>query len=73
MWQVEKKITEELAEAGLLATADKPEAAMPEYGDLAKLTYLSCVIKEAMRMYTVSTMSADHVRLHCVITPILFN
>ena len=52
--QVEKKITEELAELGLLATAEKPEPQLPEYGDLAKLTYLSCVIKEAMRLFTVS-------------------
>lgn len=54
---MEKKITEELAELGLLATAEKPEPQLPEYGDLAKLTYLACVIKEAMRLFTVSHAS----------------
>ena len=53
--QVEQKITAELESHGLLATSEHGEARVPEYGDLIKLTYLSCVVKESMRMHTVST------------------
>ena len=52
--QVEKKIAAELESHGLLATAQQPDPQAPDYNDLAKLTYLSCVIKESMRMHTVS-------------------
>ena len=54
MFQVEEKIAAELETHGLLATLQQPEPRVPEYTDLAKLTYLSCVIKESMRMHTVS-------------------
>lgn len=43
----------ELSEHGLLATAEQPLPRGPDYADLDKLTYLACVIKEAMRMHTV--------------------
>ena len=64
--QVEQKIATELESHGLLATPQQPEPRVPEYNDLAKLTYLSCVIKESMRMHTVSTVTctvnaAEHV------------
>lgn len=54
MLQVEQKIAAELESHGLLATPQQPEPQVPEYTDLAKLTYLACVIKESMRMHTVS-------------------
>ena len=54
MLQVEEKIVEELQSLGLMGTAEQAEPRMPEHADLAKLTYLSCVIKEAMRLHTVS-------------------
>ena len=52
--QVERKIAAELESHGLLATSEQAEPRVPDYADLAKLTYLSCVIKESMRMHTVS-------------------
>jgi hypothetical protein len=51
--QVEKKIADELREHGLLAVPDQPLPRGPHYADLDKLTYLTCVIKEAMRVHTV--------------------
>ncbi|KAL3139484.1 hypothetical protein ABBQ38_003809 [Trebouxia sp. C0009 RCD-2024] len=51
--QVEAKIAEELWQQGLLATPEEPHPRAPDYADLGKLTYLSCVIKEAMRIHTV--------------------
>ena len=51
--QVEKKIAAELDAHGLLATPKNPHPRVPDYTDLSKLTYLSCVIKESMRMHTV--------------------
>ncbi len=51
--QVEKKIADELREHGLLAVPDQPLPRGPDYADLDKLTYLTCVIKEAMRVHTV--------------------
>ena len=53
--QVEQKIAAELESHGLLATAEQGKPRVPDYADLTKLTYLSCVIKESMRMHTVST------------------
>lgn len=55
MLQVEQKIVAELREHGLLATPQQPHPRGPDYADLDKLTYLACVIKEAMRVHTVST------------------
>ncbi len=52
-YQVEKKIAEELREHGLLAVPDQPLPRGPDYADLDKLTYLTCVIKEAMRVHSV--------------------
>lgn len=52
--KVEEKIAKELQQVGLLATAEEPQPRDPDYGDLGQLTYLSCVIKEAMRVHTVS-------------------
>lgn len=50
---MEKKIAAELDAHGLLATPKNPHPRVPDYTDLSKLTYLSCVIKESMRMHTV--------------------
>ena len=55
--QVEKKIADELREHGLLAVPDQPLPRGPDYADLDKLTYLTCVIKEAMRVHTVRYQS----------------
>ena len=55
--KVEKKIAEELQQAGLLATPNQPRPRDPDYADLGHLTYLSCVIKESMRVHTVSPLS----------------
>ena len=55
--QVEQKIVEELRQHDLLATQQQPQPRGPDYADLDKLTYLSCVIKEAMRVHTVSSMT----------------
>ena len=54
--KVEEQIAAELQSLGLLATREQPEPQLPEYTDLAKLTYLACVIKESMRMHTVSPL-----------------
>ena len=35
----------ELDALGLLVTADRPHPTQPEYADIARLTYLKCVIK----------------------------
>ena len=45
---------EELKEQGLLATPDQPHPRGPAFADLDKLVYLSCAIKEAMRLHPVS-------------------
>lgn len=55
--QVQKKIADELGEHGLLAVPDQPLPRSPDYADLDKLTYLTCVIKEAMRVHTVRCQS----------------
>ena len=52
--KVEERIAQELCQQGMLATQEKPHPRAPDYADLEKLTYLSCVIKEAMRVHTVS-------------------
>lgn len=63
--QVQKKIVDELREHGLLATPEQPQPRAPDYNDLDKLTYLSCVIKEAMRTHTVSSLPfATYQQLH---------
>lgn len=54
---MEKKIAAELRENGLLAVPDQPFPRGPDYADLDKLTYLTCVIKEAMRVHTVCYQS----------------
>ena len=43
--RVEAKVVEELARHGLLATPQKPQPRLPQYEDLAKLSYLRCVIE----------------------------
>ena len=58
--KVEEKIAKELQQAGLLATPEEPQPREPDYGDLGQLTYLSCVIKEAMRVHTVSPYLPHH-------------
>lgn len=57
--QVEAKIAEELWQQGLLATPEEPHPRAPDYADLGKLTYLSCVIKEAMRIHTVASVRKE--------------
>ncbi len=64
-FQVEKKIADELREHGLLAVPDQPLPRGPDYADLDKLTYLTCVIKEAMRVHTVRYHSQKS-KLHVV-------
>ena len=64
--QVEEKVVAELESHELLATADQPEPRVPEYHDLAGLTYLACVVKETMRIHTVCcTQSCRHSCLWC--------
>ena len=58
--KVEEKIAKELQQAGLLATPEEPQPREPDYGNLGQLTYLSCVIKEAMRVHTVSPYLPHH-------------
>ena len=43
--EVEAKVVAELDAVGLLATPDRPEPRCMEHADLARLTYLQCVIK----------------------------
>ena len=63
--QVEKKIVAELREHGLLAVPDQPLPRGPDYADLDKLTYLTCVIKEAMRVHTVCSHSQKQQIKYC--------
>eukprot|EP00884_Botryococcus_braunii_P023274 jgi/Botrbrau1/9630/Bobra.0131s0010.1 len=51
--QVEAAITAELEQRGLLVSHHNPSPRKLVYSDLAHLPYLSAVIKESMRMYTV--------------------
>jgi hypothetical protein len=51
--QVEAKVLAELDELGLLATPTRPTPRDVEFEDLAKLTYLSAVVKESMRVFPV--------------------
>ena len=39
------RVAAELAAAGLLATPERPQPRCMEHADLARLTYLQCVIK----------------------------
>ena len=45
IWQVEEQIVAELAQHGLLATAERPIPRCITFEDLGKLTYLNAVIK----------------------------
>ena len=67
-FKVEEKIAEELQQAGLLATPEEPHPRDPDYVDLGNLTYLSCVIKEAMRVHTVSPLSVSASRFRMSFT-----
>lgn len=69
--QVEQKIVDELRAHGLLATREQPQPRAPDYADLDKLIYLSCVIKEAMRTHTVRTLTVNHSNL-CTATGHVF-
>jgi len=42
---VEAKVAAELDALGLLATPDRPQPRCMEHADLARLTYLQCIIK----------------------------
>ena len=43
--EAEEKVVQELDEAGLLATRERPQPRELEWGDLAALPYLSACIK----------------------------
>jgi len=43
--EVEAKVAAELDALGLLATPDRPQPRCMEHADLARLTYLQCIIK----------------------------
>ena len=47
--QVEARVVAELGAAGLLATSARPQPRCMEHADLARLTYLQCVIKVGSR------------------------
>ncbi|CAL5222409.1 g4768 [Coccomyxa viridis] len=49
--QVEAKIVEELKSLDLLATPEQPQPRPIQWDDVPKLTYLTAVIKETMRIY----------------------
>jgi len=53
--EVEAKLVKELEDNGLLATAENPNPRPIDYSDLANLTYLSWVCKEAMRVRPVAS------------------
>lgn len=42
---VEAEVVAELDELELLVTAERPHPRKPEYADIARLTYLKCMIK----------------------------
>ncbi|KAK9908008.1 hypothetical protein WJX75_001429 [Coccomyxa subellipsoidea] len=54
--EVEAKVLAELEELQLLASPQRPSPRPIEYTDLNRLTYLSCCIKESMRLYPVVPM-----------------
>ena len=62
--RVEAKVVEELARHGLLATPQKPQPRLPLYEDLAKLSYLRCVI-EACNISCTSTIGTNFVLSCC--------
>ncbi len=43
--EVEARVVQELDALGLLVTPDRHHTRKPEYADIARLTYLKCVIK----------------------------
>lgn len=43
--EVEAKLAAELDEAGLLVTPERPQPRALTHADLARLTYLNCVLK----------------------------
>ncbi|EIE21561.1 cytochrome P450 [Coccomyxa subellipsoidea C-169] len=49
--EVEARVVQQLDALGLLVTPDRHHPRKPEYADIARLTYLKCVIKEVLRMY----------------------
>jgi hypothetical protein len=48
---VQQRVEAELAAAGLLG----PAARQLEFGDLAALPFLNCVLKESMRLHPVAS------------------
>ncbi|CAL5223031.1 g5486 [Coccomyxa viridis] len=52
--EVDAKLAAELDEAGLLVTPQRPAPRAMDYADLARLTYLGWVCKEAMRVRPVA-------------------
>lgn len=52
----QQRVAEELEAAGLLSSSCQAQREL-EFQDLNKLTYLSCCIKEAMRMYPVVSVA----------------
>ena len=58
--EVEARVAAELAAAGLLATPERPQPRSMEHADLARLTYLQCVIKVGSFMQFVACLPVAH-------------
>ncbi|CAL5229620.1 g12983 [Coccomyxa viridis] len=70
--EVEAKVAAELDAVGLLATPDRPEPRCMEHVDLARLTYLQCVIKESIRLRPVLPVVFRRAMKDVQIGPYLF-
>ena len=59
--EVQRRIADELASRGLLATAANPTPRRPRHGDLARLPYLEAVLRESLRVLPVSAVGVQRV------------